>query len=136
MKYTVKDLRKVSKDYKSNFKKLEKACYSGDKKEHLRCLTEENRLNILQVRIQKYFHVYIPDPCPIKHSIACEACTGCYKRNDPIVNKRQKNHKRSNRMVNPNRLAVGSEYWDCSLHPRNYPTMRMNTRRVKKEKAA
>jgi len=117
MKYTVKDLRKVSKDYKSNFKKLEKACYSGDKKE-------------------KYFHVYIPDPCPIKHSIACEACTGCYKRNDPIVNKRQKNHKRSNRMVNPNRLAVGSEYWDCSLHPRNYPTMRMNTRRVKKEKAA
>lgn len=78
MKYTMDDLKKVSKQYEENFEKLEKSEIGS--KEHKRYVKEENRLDAKEIKIRAELGLLIPDPCPLtSKNVFCTSCTGFYR---------------------------------------------------------
>jgi len=71
--FTFDDLKKVGREYESNFKLLSNAYEMGEVDRHKFYINEERRLNKLDIKIRKSLGVYVPDPCP-RVKVSCEDC--------------------------------------------------------------
>ncbi len=78
MKYTLKHLIGVVRQYKDNMVPLIKTTGTEEHKKYVRI---ERRLCALDVMIRRQLGIFIPDPCPLTiRSKDCSLCSGYTKK--------------------------------------------------------
>ena len=80
--HTLKGLKKLSKAYSLNFKKLRKCKLNS--REHTRLLKIERDFWKKDKAIRKTLNITATDPCELTKPIVCADCTGYYKKIEKI----------------------------------------------------
>ncbi len=76
--YTLEGLKRVSRAYEVNFKKVMKASRRYRSGRHLHLLRREGALNNLCLNIQELLGTRIKEICTARFWKPCEKCTGYY----------------------------------------------------------
>jgi hypothetical protein len=114
-------IKKVADAYNENMAKMIKYCEEGNKKEHLRCVAIERKLENKGIALRKEYGVFAQDPCPLEQrGRFCDSCSGIYIREGA--------KKRATEVKDKALLPKGTWVYECRMHP-----SRLNRNTLEKE---
>jgi len=89
MKYTLKHLKDIARQYKDNMVMLMKV--KPGTSLHKQYVQVERRLNALDLKIRRRLNIFLPDPCPLtEKGRDCVTCSGYIKKIPNKLNTRKK----------------------------------------------